>query len=197
MDKPFSQACDNNKEAIRRVLAPHIAGGGRLLEIGSGTGQHGAYISPRYPQLQWQTSDRPENHPGIQAWVADCQLANFIAPIELDVNTAQWTGARVDFVFSANTVHIMAWHEVEKLFALLPGCLRPGGLMMLYGPFNYGGRFTSDSNRQFDLWLKGEAPHRGIRDFEAVDALAAANGLTLLEDHTMPANNRLLIWQQA
>lgn len=195
MTKPFSQACENNKEAIRQVLAPYIQQGGRLLEIGSGTGQHGAYISLHHPQLSWQTSDRSEYLAGINLWVKEAQRVNFKPPIVLDVNTAVWTEEKVDFLYSANTVHIMSWEEVRSFFRFIPSALKNKGYFFLYGPFNYAGKFTSESNARFNDWLRSQAPHRAIRDFEALAELAHDQGIKLVADKTMPANNRLLIWR--
>ena len=196
-NKPFSQACENNKLAISRTLEPYLKQGGSLLEIGSGTGQDGLYLSSIYPRLNWQTSDQPEYLAGINAWVREANRDNFIAPIELDVNDAVWTDKYVDFVFSSNTVHIMSPDEVSSMFRFVPSALKTEGLFFLYGPFNYNGEFTSESNAQFNDWLRAQAPHRAIRDFEAVDQLARENGLRLVEDHAMPANNRLLVWRKA
>jgi len=66
----------------------------------------------------------------------------------------------------------------------------------VYGPFNYGGEFTSESTRAFEQWLKDRDPASGIRDIEAVDALARSIGLRLIEDNAMPANNRCLVWRR-
>ncbi|OUS27666.1 methylase [Gammaproteobacteria bacterium 45_16_T64] len=197
MSKPFSQACENNKEPIRTVLGKYLTLPATLLEIGSGTGQHGAYISGKHPELTWLTSDCAENHGAINAWVNDSNNRNFVAPIELDINSASWNTDTVDYVYSANTAHIMSWNEVEKLFRFIPQCLSSGGIFLLYGPFNYQGQFTSESNQRFNDWLIAQAPHRAIRDFEKINTLAEQHGLTLLEDHEMPANNRMLVWQRA
>ena len=104
---------------------------------------------------------------------------------------------RFDAVFSANTLHIMSWAEVERLFAGLPGILADDARLVIYGPFNYGGQYTSESNAVFNAWLKSQGAHQGLRDFEAVDALARQAGLVLLEDRAMPSNNRCLVWQRA
>ncbi|MCG8314973.1 MAG: class I SAM-dependent methyltransferase [Pseudomonadales bacterium] len=197
MNKPFSQACENNKEPIRQVLEQYFTLPATVLEIGSGTGQHGAYISEKHPQLHWYTSDQVENLEGIRCWVSEANRDNFHAPIELNINTAQWNQAPLDIVYSANTVHIMRWEEVIKLFNFIPACLKAEGYFILYGPFNYNGKFTSQSNAQFNDWLKSQAAHRAIRDFEAVNELADQQGLILVADHEMPANNRTLVWRLA
>jgi len=195
VNKPYSQACENNKQPIADVLALYLKNEGSVLEVGSGTGQHAVYMTEAFPQITWQTSDRIENHAGITAWVSDTESQNCLPPIALDVNNAHWDGGRFDFIFSANTVHIMSWDEVIKFFAFIPHALKSKGKFFLYGPFNYNGKFTSQSNAYFDASLKGHAPHMGIRDFEAVDELAKQSGLSLIDDHEMPANNRLLVWQ--
>ncbi len=195
MNKPYSQASENNKEPIRQILAPYIKAGGILLEIGSGTGQHGEHITQHYPDLAWQTSDQTAYLDGINLWVADAQRDNFKAPLELEVSTAKWAHEKVDFLYSANTAHIMSWEEVEKFFEFVPNALKEGGYFFLYGPFNYQGQFTSESNARFNDWLKEQAPHRAIRDFETVNKLACEQELELIADNPMPANNRLLVWR--
>ena len=195
-DKPFAPACERNREPILAVLRRHFADRERVLEIGSGTGQHAVYFAPALPQLVWQASDRAENLPGIRLWLEQQPAPNLPPPLQLDVSQEPWPARRYDAVFSANTLHIMGWAEVEQLFGRLPQVLEEEAKLAIYGPFNYGGRYTSDSNAAFDASLKAAAPHRGIRDFEAVDALARGIGFELLEDCVMPANNRCLVWQR-
>lgn len=196
MHKPFSQACENNKRPILAVLREAFAGLTEVLEIGSGTGQHAVFFAAELPALRWQPSDRAENLPGIRAWCGEAALPNLLPVLELDVCQQPWPVAAADAVFSANTAHIMGWDGVEAMFAGVGGRLRPGGVFCLYGPFNYGGRYTSPSNAEFDTWLKSVDPVRGIRDFEAVDELARRTGLVLAGDHAMPANNRTLVWRR-
>ncbi len=194
MDKPHSPSCERNREPILAVLRDYLPDCRRLLEIGSGTGQHAVYFAAEFPHLVWQGSDLADNLPGIRAWLAEAGLANTPVPLELDV-TGAWPSGPFDALFSANTLHIMPWSGVEALFRGLPAVLAPGARVIVYGPFNYGGRYTSDSNAAFDEWLKARGAHQGIRDFEAVDALARSAGLSLLEDRAMPANNRCLVWR--
>ena len=193
-DKPHSPASERNREPILAVLREHFADRQQVLEIGSGTGQHAVHFAAGLPHLTWQTSDRAENLDGIRAWLDEAGLPNTPAPLQLDVTQERWPAQQYDAVYSANTLHIMSWAEVERLFARLPEVLAANAKLAIYGPFNYGGRFTSDSNVAFDASLRAQVPHRGIRDFEAVDALARAIGLSLLEDRAMPANNRCLVW---
>ena len=202
LDKPYSPSCDRNREPILAVLREHFATRHDVLEIGSGTGQHAVHIAAAMPWLRWQCSDVADNLPGIRLWLDEAALPNTPAPIELDVARGPWPtptfdAPRFDAVFSANSLHIMGWAEVEALFAGLDGVLAPDGTLVVYGPFNYGGDYTSDSNREFDGWLKARDPRSAIRDFEAVDALARAIGLRVNADVAMPANNRCLVWRRS
>jgi len=193
---PFSQACENNQAPILAVLRAAFADRRHVLEVGSGTGQHGVYFAPRLPHLIWQTSDLAGSHAGIRAWHATHPAHNLRAPLLLDLESSGWPDGGFDAVFSANTAHIVAWPLVEQLFTLAGAHLPAGGALALYGPFNYGGRFTSDSNRSFDEWLRQRDPRSGIRHFEDIVALARAHGLALEMDHAMPANNRLLVFRR-
>jgi cyclopropane fatty-acyl-phospholipid synthase-like methyltransferase len=195
MEKPNAPSCEKNREVILDVLREHFADRRQVLEIGSGTGQHAIFFAERLPHLTWQTSDRAENLPGISAWLKEAALPNTPAPLLLDVQET-WPKQHHDAVFSANTLHIMSCSAVESLFASLPGVMAANAKLIIYGPFNYGGQFTSDSNAAFDRWLKEKAPHQGIRDCEQVQALAQAAGLVLIEDRAMPSNNRCLVWQR-
>lgn len=196
-DLPFSPACERNREPILAVLREHLREPGRVLEIGGGTGQHAEHFAARLPHLHWQSSDRPDYLPVLAERIRRAGLPNLPAPFELDVERhAQWPGATFDAAYSANTLHIMGWPEVEQFFALVGAALAPSATLIVYGPFNYGGRFNSDSNAAFDAQLRADHPKRGIRDFEAVDALAQAQGFTLTADIPMPANNRCLVWRR-
>ncbi|WP_129644451.1 DUF938 domain-containing protein [Peristeroidobacter agariperforans] len=193
--KPFAPACERNQGPILEVLRGYFPDRRRVLEVGSGTGQHAVHFAPAFPDAVWQTSDVEDNLPGIRMWLDEAALPNLPAPLTLDV-TGQWPDARFDAIFSANSLHIMPWSAVEQLFAGVDRVLEPGGILAVYGPFNYNGAYTSDSNREFDGWLKQRSALSGIRDFEAVDGLAQSIGCKLVGDHTMPANNRLIVWRR-
>lgn len=197
IDKPFSESCVQNRDPILAILRTLFADRRHVLEIGSGTGQHAVYFGAALPHLIWQTADVPQHHPGIQAWLEEAALPNVLPPLALDVNDTAWRNGHYDAVFSANTLHIMGWPEVERFFAGVGAVLGAGGILTVYGPFNYGGHYTSESNARFDAWLKARDPASGVRDFEAVNALARSQGLLLQQDIAMPANNRTLVWRMA
>src|SRR6184192_1206517 len=192
----FSEACERNRGPILEVLTRALASIRSVLEIGSGTGQHAVHFPAALPHLSWQPTE------------LSCQLAplaerirlegtpNLRAPIALDAREHPWPVAPVDAVFSANTLHIMAWSAVRAFVRGVGGCLAAPGVLCVYGPFRFRGQYTSDSNAQFDGWLKARDPDSGIRDFEALDALARAQGLVFTADHPMPANNRTLVWRR-
>lgn len=197
-DRPYAPSCDRNREPILQVLRRHFADRRHVLEIGSGTGQHAVHFAAALPQLVWQCSERPEHLPGIAQWLAAAALPNTPPALALDVQAGPWPAAGYDAVFTANTLHIMGWPAVQAFFAGVGRLLTDSerGTLAVYGPFNYGGTFSSDSNREFDAWLKARDAASGIRDAEAVAALAQAQGLALQEDVAMPANNRCLVWRR-
>ena len=194
--KPFSQACENNKAPILNQIQPLFNSYKDVFEIGSGTGQHAVFFAEKIPELTWHTSDRMENHKGILQWIEESGLSNITRPIELDVTTSSWPDQVFDAVFTANTCHIMHWHEVISMFVGVKDIISIGGLFVVYGPFNYQGSYTSESNARFNKILKDSDPEMGIRDFEAILDLANDNKLELSDDITMPANNRLLIFNK-
>lgn len=195
MEKPHSPACQRNREPILEVLRAQFADRRRVLEIGSGTGEHAVHFAAGLPQLVWQSSDRDEHLAGIRAWLDEAQLPNTPAPLSFDVG-GRWPDGPFDAVFSANTLHIMSWDEVQQLFARLPTILTSDAIVVIYGPFNQGGRHSSQSNAAFDQALQQRGAHMGIRDSEAVDALADSAGLHLHADIAMPANNRCRVWRR-
>ena len=196
-DKPYSQACENNKDPILQVIRNVYQRPMKVWEIGSGTGQHACYFAEKIPGIIWQPTDRQENLAGIKRWVKDAQLTNLNAPLQLDVVDDLWPCATIEALFTANTLHIMSWCEVEILFTQLEGILGHNAVVCIYGPFNYYGNYTSDSNAQFDQWLKARDPLSGIREIEAIESLAQAASIQLLEDFAMPANNRLLVLRKS
>ena len=196
MTKPFSQACENNRGPISQVLERILVDCQSVFEIGSGTGQHAVWFSRAMPHLQWQTSDRKENHQGIKQWISDSSLENIHHPLELDVGAGPWPEGLFDAIFTANTAHIMALSEVELMFSGVSKLLISGGLFCLYGPMQYSGVIAAESNRAFDAKLRAVKSTQGIREFNDLNKLATAVGMELIEDNDLPANNQLIIWQK-
>jgi cyclopropane fatty-acyl-phospholipid synthase-like methyltransferase len=195
VELPFSRACENNKAPILEKLREIFTSPGRVLEIGTGTGQHAVHFATAMPHLQWQPTDHPDAADTGRARLERAALANTLPVIGLDVSAADWPVQPFTWAFSANTAHIMAWSEVEQMFVRIGERLPPGGAFCLYGPFNDQGRFSSESNRRFDQHLRARDSSMGIRDLEELCALAETAGLTLTENFTMPANNRLLVFR--
>jgi cyclopropane fatty-acyl-phospholipid synthase-like methyltransferase len=195
--KPFSDACEENKQPILEVIKHYFSGATSILEIGSGTGQHAVYFAEHLPQVKWHCSDQIVYHDGINQWLADYRGSNIAGPYELDVKQADWPTQHFDGVFSANTTHIMSWPEVELMFRGIGLYLDQSSYFCLYGPFNYHGNYTSASNQRFDRFLKERDPNSGLREVDDLNRLATAAGLVLVNDHEMPVNNRTLVWQKS
>ncbi len=193
----WSEASERNKGPILGILSGALRGRLLVLEIGAGTGQHAVHFARHLQELEWQPTERAEHLGALGERVRLEGTPNLRSPIPLDVNDVEWSIVSVDVVYSANTLHIMAWPEVEAFFRGVGRVLVPGGQLAIYGPFRFDGNYTSDSNAEFDRYLRERDPESGIRDFEAVDALAAAEDLRLVANHAMPANNQLLIWRRA
>ena len=193
MNLPFAESAEQNKFVIFDAIRPYMKG--EALEIGSGTGQHAVFFAGQVPQMRLQTSELQSNLAGIEAWIEDSGLDNIAAPIVLDV-LGKWPGDRYDLVYSANCFHIMNMAAVASCMKGVGTCLKPGGVFAVYGPFNYGGRYTSESNARFDQMLKARDSCSGIKDFEWIEDLASEAQLELMEDVEMPANNRTLIWKK-
>lgn len=195
-DLPYSQACENNKAPILEKLQAIFTAPGKVLEIGTLTGQHAVHFAQAMPHLQWQPSDHPEAADLCRPRLEQAALPNMLPVVELDVGDTNWPVDTFKWAFSANTAHIMAWSEVERMFRGIGERLPEDGAFCLYGPFNNRGEYSSDSNRRFDQHLKSQAAHMGIRDLVDICALAESAGMTLAENYPMPANNRLLVFQR-
>lgn len=192
--KQFPEACERNKLAILEVLQEILTTPGLVLEVGSGTGQHAAFFSRHLPHLDWQPSDLPQNLPSIRAWAADEGPQNLLEPLILDLLSDPWPISQAQAIVCINTIHIVSWDAVEELFRGAGRLLPTGGVIYAYGAYRYADRPLEPSNQQFDRWLKVRDSGSGIRDFEAVDRLAKQNGLLLVDDRAMPANNRSIWW---
>ena len=197
MQKPYSAASERNKEAILKVLKENIfQSDRRLLEIGSGTGQHAVYLAPFFPQLEWFPTDLSVNIPGMNLWFTEAKIPNINKPHKLDVSRDDFPKLKFDVVFTANTFHIMHWKDCKTFMKTLGNRLREGSRAIFYGPFKYNGEFTSESNAEFDLLLKTQDPLSGIRAFEDVNNNMLKNGFELVHDYEMPAYNRILVYNR-
>jgi len=195
--KLYSESYERNREPILKILQGALAKQQCVLEIASGTGQHAVYFGRALPHLSWQTSELKDKHEGILAWLNEIKLPNVLPPVTINVNDVKWPVGIVDAVFNANTVHIISWLEVERMFAGIAHVLNANGILCLYGAFKYKGEFTSESNARFDAYLRSNDRNSGIRDFENINRLAESYGLFLTRDVSMPSYNRALIWQRA
>lgn len=197
-DKRSSPAAIRNREVIANTLLPLIDEGAQVLEIASGTGEHGTYMAARRPDLDWQMTDIS------QAALRSCDawrehLAPHMPPsLHLDVMQRRWpesfTGYNV--LYCANMIHIAPWAAAEGLAAGLSDALLPSGIFAIYGPFKFGDA-TAPSNLEFDASLKLRDPAWGVREYDNVHTLFEAAGLTLEHIHEMPAQNHLLIFRAA
>jgi SAM-dependent methyltransferase len=191
---PISEACERNKEPILGVLRESLARSVQVLEIGSGTGQHAVHFARHLTHLTWHATEQLRYLPDLAARIEREGTRNLRAPTVLDVRQSVWPLRAADAVFTANTLHIMSWPEVEALFRGVGNILAPAGVLCVYGPFRYDGRYTSDSNREFDAMLRERDPLSGLRDVQALVELAGPLGLALVSDHDLPAFNRLLVF---
>jgi SAM-dependent methyltransferase len=197
VNKPFSAACERNREPILQVLKQVItAVDMRLLEVGAGTGQHAVYFAPSFPWMQWYPTDVGANLAGMSLWFGEAKIPNIQKPVRLDVATDDFPKVKFDVVYTANTFHIMPWKEAKSFMKLLGNRLREGSRAVIYGPFKYGGEFTSPSNEAFDRQLKERDPASGIRSFEDVERAMVKHGFELVADHEMPAHNRMLVFRR-
>jgi cyclopropane fatty-acyl-phospholipid synthase-like methyltransferase len=191
---PSSEACERNKEPILEVLRNAFAGRAHVLEIGSGTGQHAVYFATQMPHLTWHPTEQLAYLEDLAARVKLEGAPNLRPPTVLDVNQTVWPLRKVDAIFTANTLHIMSWSDVTAMYKGLDHVLAPRGVLCMYGPFRYGGAYTSKSNRDFDQMLRERDPLSGLRDIEELTLLGLQHGLRLQMDYDLPANNRLLLW---
>ena len=197
MDKYHAESTIRNRNPILGILKKEIEGSKKLLEIGSGTGQHAAYFSKKMPQILWQTSDRSINHESINYWIKKYNLKNLLLPLDIEIGVNEKNINDIfDCVFSSNTSHIMSLENVKRLFALVGKVLNKNGKFFLYGPFKINLEFTTRSNEDFHQKLKAENKLMGLRDIEELDKYAIENNMQNHAFYEMPANNYLSIWKK-
>lgn len=194
----FAPATARNRGPILSVLERVLPEEGTLLEVGAGTGEHAAFMAPRFPGILWQPTDPDaEARASIDAWRAHALAPNLRSALELDATSDTWPFDHVDAILAINVVHISPWTTTVGLFAGAGQRLREGGVFYLYGPYRIDGEHTAPSNVAFDESLRRRDPRWGIRDLEALEEQAAAHGLALRERVAMPANNFSLIFARA
>jgi cyclopropane fatty-acyl-phospholipid synthase-like methyltransferase len=191
----YSESCERNKQPILDKLSVYLSNLTTILEVGSGSGQHALFVSDHHKHLTWQPSDQDQYIDALMINIEQYASKRVLPPIELDVSRT-WPNNLYDGIFTANTLHIMSWNDVTNFFQGAGSIIKENGCLFVYGPFRYEKAYTSSSNAQFNDWLKARNPASGIRDFEAVNELARKQGLSLIEDFMMPANNQLLIWRK-
>jgi len=196
LNKPFAESCAQNQQVILDVLKTLLTDAGTVLEIGSGTGQHAVFFTQHMPHLNWQPSDLLDQHAGMQMWLNEVEHNRINSPLEINVDEGPWAVKDVDYVYTANTTHIISSSQAENMLRHIGSSLKPGGLFIQYGPFNYNGNYTSESNARFDVWLKQRDSNSGIKHFETMQQQANENGMVLIKDIEMPANNRILVWRK-
>jgi SAM-dependent methyltransferase len=195
--KQYSPSCERNQEPILKILVEILPESGTVLEVGSGTGQHVARFGQALPGLKWQPSDLESSHPSIRAWCAEIGLTNVLSPVVVDLSSPGWPAPEFDALVCINTIHIVAWPLVVNLFRGAGRVLKKGGVMFVYGPYEYRDRPLEPTNVEFHEWLKMRNPQSGIRMFDEVNELARENGLVLEGDEAMPANNRSIWWRKS
>lgn len=196
--KPFAPAAERNKQAILLALQKVLHAHDTVFEFGSGTGQHACHMAAAMPNLTWQPSDLKDKLTGIRQWIAESGCHNIRPPVQLDLDDRLLPAHKASVCFSANTLHIVSWRHVEKLFKFSAAIMSnsDNGMLCVYGPFVFDGQHVSDSNNQFDQQLRHRHPQSGLRDVTALDQLARSNGFTAAKIIDMPANNHLLVWDR-
>ena len=183
-----------NREPIAEVLAKWLPERGVVLEIASGTGEHGVYFAERFPKIEWQPSDvHPDALASVRAWREAAGLSNLREPVEIDAAAPHWPVDRADAILSINMVHISPWKSALGLLAGAERLLPVGAPLILYGPWLKDDVQTAPSNLEFDADLKRRDPSWGLRRVEDFAAAGAERGLELVETRSMPANNLMLL----
>ncbi len=192
----YSPAAEKNKTPVLEVLRERLAPTARVLEVGSGSGQHALHFTEALPELRWQPTEHPAVMPALEANLGAAGREAILPPLALDLAADSWPIGPFDGVYAANVMHIVSVPLGEALLRGAASVLGEGGQLLLYGPYRFGGAFTTESNAEFDQWLKARDPASGVRDFEAAAAAAEAVGLVFADNRAMPSNNQLLCFRR-
>ena len=193
----YAPAVVRNSAPILDILRCVLPESGLVLELASGSGEHGAYFAAALPHLEWQPTDRDAR---ALASIDAHRLsgpANLRPAVALDAASAQWPVVRADAIVCINMIHISPWSACEGLMAGAQRALPAGGVLYLYGPYKQGGRHTAPSNAAFDESLRSRDAAWGVRDLDDVIALAGRHGFAHVETIVMPANNLSVVFRKA
>lgn len=193
--KQFSDPAARNAPFIASALVDILPKTGLVLEVGSGTGQHADAFSRAFPALLWQPTNA-DDLDSIQAWRAESEMPNFLAPLKFDLFAQESPVESADAIYCANVIHIAPAEVIPHLFRHANALLGLGAPVILYGPFRYRDRDLEPSNISFNVWLSEHFSGGGIREFEAVCEIAKSEGFEIEVDKEMPANNRLLVFRR-
>ena len=195
-------ATTRNRDSIAEVLSNYISPNSLLLEIASGSGEHGVFFQKKFPSITWQTSDPEfEHRQSINSWIRHEGLySKMPEPLNLDVDMRPWSitnrlGALIKGIVCINMIHISPWSCTRSLFEESKKYLDQCNFLMLYGPFLRKEKQTSESNLNFDQSLKIQNPLWGLRNLENVNQIAFKNGFKLDKVIDMPANNLSVIYR--
>jgi SAM-dependent methyltransferase len=192
---PVSPAAERNKQPILAVLESQLPPVGRVLEIASGTGQHVCFFAAALPGILWHpTEPDAASREGMIERIRESGLANVGVPLALDVREPRWPVADgLDAILCINMIHISPWSSTAALCSGAARHLRPGGLLVTYGPYLENGTAVQ-SNLEFDASLKRRNAEWGLRDLDDVTRVAADHGLARREVMRMPANNLTVVF---
>ena len=170
--------------------------GGHVLEIASGSGEHVVHFARHLPELTFQPTDPSlEAVLSIDGWMADAELRNVAKPLQFDASDPDWPFSDLAGILCINMIHISPWKSTQGLMRGAAKSLLPGAPLYLYGPYRRNDVDTADSNEAFDTSLKMRNPDWGLRDLDAVAALAASHGFSPPQVIEMPANNLSVVFR--
>ena len=191
---------ERNREPILEKLAPFIPEESRILEIGSGSGEHARYFTNTLSNCQWQCSERSDNLSNLKAKIDQHYNLALLPPLQIDLYDKDWAKVldtqTYDLVLAINVIHIAAWEATPNLMEGAAPSLKPQGHLFLYGPYRFRDKELEPSNQSFEEFIKATYPGAGLRYVEDVVEQAAHHQLMLIAQHDMPANNQVLCFQK-